>query len=344
MAILIPHDVKSLIASFLDNRQLKRLVLVDREWKAAGETYLLSRIRVPRSLRELHISGHDAAASWTGLRQLLESQPARVSWIREMTVVTIPWVIKDMIAILRMVSPYIVSWTNVSACMDPLLDDHCKAAALSHLSLATQPLPALEHLTLHIDGNWMFTLPGVLRMTPNLRSLCLEGSARDLMAGVESEVWPRLDNLTTLSVNTSLQGLESEMIRTILSRCNNVDRLNLKLSPLRYEDQDTLIARLLPIVASPRFGFSTIHCDISWEDGPAPPYWHYEAFSYGRPDDWYEDRLPLRAFSCTDDVSLFAKRVLIRNSASPSAPRHGEAPWRLFALSPATVQPSRPAV
>jgi hypothetical protein len=339
MAVL----VKSLIASFLDNRQLKQLVMVDRCWKAAGETYLLSRLRVPRSLREFHISGHDAAASWTGLRQLLESQPARVSWIREMTVVTIPWAIKDMIAILRLVSPYIVSWTNVSACMDHLLDDHCKASALSHLSLATQPLPALEHLTLHIDGNWMLTLPGVLRMTPNLRSLCLEGSARDLMAGIESELWPRLDNLTTLSVNTSLQGLESEMIRTILSRCNNVNTFNLKLSPLRDGDQDMLVARLLPIVASPKFGFSTIHFDIPWEDRQAPD-WHNAVFSDRDDDDWVEGRQPPKEFSCTHDVSLFAKRVLIRNSASPFGSRHGSAPWRLSALSPATIKPSRPAV
>lgn len=89
MTDLFPHDIKNLIASFLRGRQLKRLVLVNHAWKAAGEPYLLSRLQIPPGHRYT-VDGQKEAASWAGLRQLLESQPSRARSIRKMSVIIIP--------------------------------------------------------------------------------------------------------------------------------------------------------------------------------------------------------------------------------------------------------------
>jgi hypothetical protein len=346
MTDLFPYDIKSLIASFLRGRQLKRLVLVNHAWKAASEPYLLSRLEVPPGNYHM-IDGQEEAASWAGLRQLLESQPARVSCIRKMTVFTIPRAVKDTIAILRMISPYVVSWRDFSGCMDHPMDTHCMVATISHLSLAMLPLPALENLTIHLDGTWFQTLPGVLRMTPNLKSLYVYGCMIDFIPTIDSDLWPRLDNLDTLSVKTSLQGLESRFIRMILSRCNNIKRFDLKLSPLKDDDEAALVAHLLPILASPNIEFSTVHFDISWEDGSAPD-WHSQLFCYGYPDGlFFDDGYPgLKKFSCIHHVGhrqSAAGRVLIRLSISPCGLLHGHAAWRRFASSLGMTLTSRPA-
>lgn len=340
MVDLFPHDVKDLIASFLSVRQVKQLVLVNRAWKAAGDKYRHTRLHVPSPRDVYHHDGADEATSWAGLRQLLENQPASISRIREMKVVTIYGAMKDTKAILRMVSPFITSWAEAyicDNCRDLLIDQYCMTAMLSHLSLAMQPLPALEHLSVHFDDAWTMTLPGVLRMTPKLTSLCLRGHARDTMTAGEAETWPRLVHLTTLSMDTCLRVLASNLIQTILSLYKTIKRFNLRLSPLKFDDLGALESYLFPIVESTTIGLQTVHFDIPWEDGGAR--------------DWFNgvfhDEPPTKHFSCTHPVSHThptAEGELTRDRTSVCLSYHGLGNWRLSASLLPIIPTSRAAI
>jgi hypothetical protein len=79
----LPHDAKALIASFLSGHQLKQLVLVSQAWRAAADSHLMSRLHVPPPSGRHQCVGESAVASWAELRQLLESQPSRISFIKE---------------------------------------------------------------------------------------------------------------------------------------------------------------------------------------------------------------------------------------------------------------------
>jgi hypothetical protein len=51
-------------------------------------------------------------------------------------------------AVIKMVSPYLVSLTELHSCVDHSANAGCRLVLLSHYSLAMQPLPALEHLVI----------------------------------------------------------------------------------------------------------------------------------------------------------------------------------------------------
>lgn len=338
MTDIFPHDIKTLIASFLRGRHVEQLVLANRAWRAAGEPYLLSRLQIPPG-QSYTVDGQQEAASWAGLRQLLQSQPSRARCVRKISIVIIPRAIKDMIAIFQMISPYVVYWKDISSGMDHPTDTHCKEATLSQRCLAMLPFPALENLTIHLDGNWVLTLPGVLRMAPKLKSLFIRGCVTDFIPMVDPELWPRLDNLETLSLSTSLQGLESALIRTILSRCNNVKRFNLKLTPLNPADEAALVAHLSPIIAT--IGLTYVHLDIPWEDGRASSWFNGILHDY---TDGFDSTPPTKEFSCTYPVSCFMTGgELTRHRKSASLPPHGLLPWRPFAFSPHTMTQTLPS-
>lgn len=180
----LPHDVKATIVSFLNGQQAKQVALVNRQWKAATEDDLWSRLHVPSRTESggYDMRGNREIASWKKLRQLLESHPARSRSIREMTVLLVPDALEDRLAVLKLVAPSLTRWTDLFSCLDDndFLESCCEYAGMSVLSLAIQPLPALRDLTIHIDGTLTLTLPGLLRMTPSLTHLHLQGRTNDV--------------------------------------------------------------------------------------------------------------------------------------------------------------------
>lgn len=108
----LPYEVKAAIVSHLNGQDTKQVSLVNRAWKAATVDHLWARVRIPPVIDhdqwgKTCTPGLKEAESWKLFRQLLERNPARVSAIREMTVLLAPKAMEDRLAILKLVSPYI---------------------------------------------------------------------------------------------------------------------------------------------------------------------------------------------------------------------------------------------
>lgn len=270
----LPHDAKVLIASFLSGHQIKRLVLVNRAWRAAGEVHLRSRLIVP-PLHDLH--SPEEAESWTRLRQLLESQPDSITPIKHMRVVANKRGMEHRNAVIKMVSPYLVSLTELHSCADHSVNADCRWALLSQYSLAMQPLPALEHLVIHVDGAWSLSLPGLLRLTPNLITLGLNGEIDDLVLPLGIEMWPKLVRLTTLSLDTLSESLDTELFYTLVPLCGNLQTVNLKLDSLTWEDEERIMSCLYPVRYAPNV--EHMHLDLPWQAEEGIQGWYERLYS-----------------------------------------------------------------
>jgi hypothetical protein len=272
----LPHDVKASIVSFLNGQQAKQVALVNRQWKAATEDHLWSRLHVPSRTESggNDMRGNREIASWKKLRQLLESHPARSRSIREMTVLLVPDALEDRLAVLKLVAPSLTRWTDLFSCLDEdnFVDSCCEYAGLSVLSLAMQPMPALRDLTVHIDGTWTLTLPGLLRMTPSLTHLHLQGRTNDVGLPMREELWPKLQNLITLSVTFHAYGTRSSMVRTIVPSCEKLVTFNLRMAP-----NNSLKPSGMPVYLGPLLTSSTVenvHLDLPARDNVRS--WHWE--------------------------------------------------------------------
>jgi hypothetical protein len=306
----LPHDVKASIASFLSGDQLKQLALVNRAWRAAGESHLMSRLHVP----PLGYAEEFAKASWAGLRQLLESQPSRIPSIKEIKAGMIYGSMSDRNAILRMVSPYLTTWTEVHSCTNHSSLGRCDWAGQSHLLLAMQPMPALKKLTIHVDGSWSLTLPNLLRVTPKLTNLCLRGETTDQVLSLPTEIWPKLDNLTTLSVEHHRGGLLTTLPHAMLPLCGNLRTFNLKLLSLTLSDMGNFKIYVQPIRTA--LGIENVSIDCPGEDVDNVALYD-ELFS--ELDDAYDEEdtdevedskwLGMKRLNVTGDVSQTSRRI-----------------------------------
>lgn len=238
------------------------------------EDHLWSRLHVPPRSQsgQYDIHGAEETESWRRFRQLLESHPARIRSIREMTVLLVPDALEDRLAVLKLVAPFITSWTDLYSCSDHI-NPCCTWAEMAQVSLAMQPMPSLVSLTVEVDGAWTVTLPSLLRMAPNLTNLYLRGYIEDIAHALPWLVWPIPDKLTTLSVETHIRGMESELLEKMVEMCDKLQTLNLKISPFWLELVAEPSLYFAPLLESPTI--ETVHldfCDVLGEDAY---YWSH---------------------------------------------------------------------
>lgn len=273
----LPYEVKAAIVSHLNGQDTKQVSLVNRAWKAATEDHLWARVRIPPVIDhdqwgKTCTPGLKEAESWKLFRQLLERNPARVSAIREMTVLLAPKAMEDRLAILKLVSPYITKWTDVYSCStDVHGEPHepcCDWASMIHLSLATNYMPALQELKVHVDGTWSLTLPGLLRQTPNLTRLHLEGHTEDVTPGTVAELWPKLKHLTRLDVKSHAKETKSSLVRTIVPLCESLITFNLGIPPTMRGTLEDMPLYLESVVASSTI--ENVLLDLPWRDRETP--------------------------------------------------------------------------
>lgn len=207
----------------------------------------------------------------------------------------------DRNAILRMVSPCLTTWTEVHSCTNHSSLGRCDWAGQSHLLLAMQPLPVLKNLTIHVDGSWSLTLPNLLRMTPSLTSLHIWGDITEPMTTLPTEMWPKLDRLTTLSVEPGQVGLDSNLLDTLLPCWANLRTFNLKLFPLTLDHLGVLEIYLWTIRSATRI--ENVHIDCPDQNVDGEPWWKtvFSKTYNGQGEDlrW----LSLKTLSLTNDVS-----------------------------------------
>lgn len=207
-------------------------------------------------------------------------------------------------AVIKMVSPYLVSLTELHSCADHSVNADCRWALLSQYSLAMQPLPALEHLVIHVDGAWSLSLPGLLRMTPNLITLGLNGEIDDLVLPLGIEMWPKLVRLTTLSLDTLSESLDTELFYTLVPLCGNLQTVNLKLDSLTWEDEERIMSCLYPVRYAPNV--EHMHLDLPWQAEEGIQGWYERLYSeiYEDPTDNNDPHWPaLKTLSVKWDVS-----------------------------------------
>lgn len=258
----LPDEIKASIISLLNGHEGKQLALVNREWKAATEDQLWSRLHVPpRSQSGLYdMHGDEETESWRRFRQLLESHPARIRSIREMTVLLVPDALEDRLAVLKLVAPFITSWKDLYPCSDDILSPCRTWAETAQVSLAMQPMPSLVSLTVEVDGAWTLTLPSLLRMAPNLTNLHLRGYIEDITHALHWLMWPLPDKLTTLSVETDIRGIDTALLEMMVGLCDNLQTFNLKLSPFWLEPEYEPSFYFVPLLESSTI--ETVHLDF----------------------------------------------------------------------------------
>jgi hypothetical protein len=147
-----------------------------------------------------------------------------------MTVLLVPDALEDRLAVLKLVAPSMASGTDLYSCSDHM-NPCCTWAGMAQVSLAMQPMPSLVSLTVEVDGAWTFTLPSLLQMAPNLPNLHLRGYIKDVAYALPWLVWPLPNKLTTLSVETHIRGMETELLGKMVELCDKLQTLNLKISP-----------------------------------------------------------------------------------------------------------------
>lgn len=200
----LPEAVKREIVSCLPVADAKNLALADREWKAAAESYLWALIRVlPVDEGPQTTSSPGPIKSrqaYETIRQHLGRHPARVPLIKRLELRTWPGASDDFSAIIRGVAPTLEVLEQRGNCTDHSDLESCDVADVTHRIFAREPFPRLKALETHFDRNWSESLPGILRMMPNLEYLSLSGESDRVILEGSSEVWPILDKLSSLTM------------------------------------------------------------------------------------------------------------------------------------------------
>lgn len=261
----LPHEIRASIISLLNGHEGKQVALVNREWNAATEDHLWSRLHVPPISQsgQYDMHGEEETESWRRFRQLLELHPSRIRSIREMTVLLAPEALEDRLAVLSLVAPFITSWKDLYCCSDHVHHNRrycCEVAEMAQASLAMQPMPSLVSLTVEVDGAWTLTLPHLLRMAPNLTELHVRGHIEDIAQPLVWLVWPIPKKLTTLSMENHINGMTTALLEKMVELCDNLHTLNLKISPFQLEPEPEPSFYFEPLLESP--SIETVHLDF----------------------------------------------------------------------------------
>jgi hypothetical protein len=108
-------EVKSVIASFLDQDDAKSLSLVNREWESITEKFIWSCVSVtaPAAIWEDDVLSPEVLAGveeqcrsqWRGLRKILDRRPHRARLIQKATLFFSTYAVEDTIAVLKALAP-----------------------------------------------------------------------------------------------------------------------------------------------------------------------------------------------------------------------------------------------
>lgn len=235
----LPEAVKREIVSCLPVADAKNLALADREWKAAAESYLWALIRIRPVDEGPHTSTWTTSSpgpsqsrqAYETIRQHLRRHPARVPLIKRLELRTWPGVSDDFSAIIRGVAPTLEVLEERGNCTGHSGLESCDVADVTHRIFARQPFPRLKALEIHFDRNWCESLPGVLRMMPNLEYLSLSGESDRVVLAGPSEVWPILDKLSSLTMFGHFESINESktFVTTLLPLCPSLRKLDLMI-------------------------------------------------------------------------------------------------------------------
>lgn len=170
------------------------------------------------------------------IRQRLESHPDRVASVKRLVVYdwpgtsgdssAIPVTPEDSAAIVRLVAPTVETLEESSICRIHT-SDACAKATIPHRIFAQQPFPRLQTIKTHFDRNWSTSLPGVLRMMPNLGELFLWGESDwEDLAGCPTG-WPPLDRVFEFVLEGNVES--TNVVSTLLPLCPSLRKLELRV-------------------------------------------------------------------------------------------------------------------
>lgn len=86
-----------------------------------------------------------------------------------------------------------------------------------------------------------------------------------------AELWPKLHNLTTLSVTFHAHGSKSSMVRTIVPLCEKLVTFNLCMAPNNFVREVDMPFYLGPLLTSSTF--ENVYLDLPARNNTQPYHW-----------------------------------------------------------------------
>lgn len=242
--------------------------------------------------------------------------------IKRLELRTWPGASADFSVIIRGVAPTLEVLEERGNCTDHSGSESCDVADVIHRIFARQPFPRLKALETDFDRNWPESLPGVLRMMPNLEDLSLRGGSdgEDLVG--PSVVWPTLDSLSRLSISGNFGSMN--VATTLLPLCPSLRKLDLlfgQKAAMETDEIDQAAAASLMTAVLNCTTLNSLYICIDMEYLPAFHPHHLGTHLDGRLPDLKRLQMGTEVSHCSEMLShRLAQTRLCTRFVSPVIP------------------------